>query len=139
VDDKPPRSGLLSRSAHPSTGELLDSLLAQGFIEVDPDAVASAGGPPPAPFSVASVLAGAPSEQEQVEVSLASASRFARRVLTTHLGPSADDLTAQIEKTTGATELLLVLEKCRQIIQGMAGKQKADDFWEGISARLPKA
>ncbi|MCX7164602.1 MAG: hypothetical protein WCI19_12260 [Betaproteobacteria bacterium] len=38
VDDKTPRSALISRSAHPSTGDILDSLLAQGFIEVTPPA-----------------------------------------------------------------------------------------------------
>jgi hypothetical protein len=34
VDDKTTRSGLLSRSAHPSSGDILDSLLARGFIEI---------------------------------------------------------------------------------------------------------
>lgn len=38
VDDKTPRSVLLSRSAHPGCGDILDSLLAQGFIEINPGA-----------------------------------------------------------------------------------------------------
>jgi hypothetical protein len=36
-----------------------------------------------------------------VEVSLTSASRFACRALVTYLGPSADDLTAMVEKAKG--------------------------------------
>jgi hypothetical protein len=31
------------------------------------------------------------------------------------------------------------LEKCRQIIQSLAGKQKAEEFWAGVNARLPRA
>jgi hypothetical protein len=55
------------------------------------------------------------------------------------MGPAADDLTALIEKAKGVEDLAVVLEKCRVIFQGMAGKQKAEAFWAGVSARLPKA
>ena len=127
VDDKATRGDLLTRNAHPGAGDILDSLLAQGFIET-----ASA---PSAAAAPAVPVAG----QAPVEVSLTEASRFARRSLVTYLGPSADDLTALIEKSRGAAELATVLEKCRQIIQSLAGKKKADDFWAGVSARLPKA
>lgn len=131
VDDKTTRSGLLSRSAHPSTGDILDSLLAQGFIEIDTGAAPNAKEEAaPAAESVKPVAA---------EVSLTSASRFACRTLVGYMGPAADDLTALIEKTTNAAELATVLEKCRTILQGMMGKQKAEAFWEGVSARLPKA
>ena len=56
-----------------------------------------------------------------------------------HLGPGADDLTALVEKAADAAELANVLERCREILQGMAGKKKADEFWAGVSARLPGA
>ena len=85
--------------------------------------------PPPPPAAA----------QPGVKVSLTSASRFACRALVTYLGPSADDLTAMVEKAKGAAELATVLEKCRQIIQSLAGKQKAEEFWGGVSARLPRA
>ena len=42
VDDKTTRSDLLSRSAHPSTGDILDSLLAQEFIEIAPGSAPAA-------------------------------------------------------------------------------------------------
>ena len=134
VDDKTTRSGLLSRSAHPSTGDILDSLLAQGYIEIDTG---------PAPAAAAPVVetahAHATPASPPIEVSLTSASRYACRALVDLMGPAADDLTALIEKAKGVEDLAVVLEKCRVILQGMAGKQKAEVFWEGVSARLPKA
>jgi len=141
VDDKATRGDLLTRNAHPGAGDILDPLLAQGFIETDP--VAASDAAVTAPAASAPTADAAPAVpvagQAPVEVSLTEASRFARRSLVTYLGPSADDLTALIEKSRGAAELATVLEKCRQIIQSLAGKKKADDFWAGVSARLPKA
>jgi hypothetical protein len=134
VDDKTTRSGLMSRSAHPSTADILDALLAQGFIEVDSGA-APAGA---SPASAEAAPAATTTAGNSVEVSLASASRFACRSLMDYMGPAADDLTALIEKSRDAGELTTVLEKSRQILQGMAGKQKAAAFWDGVNARLPK-
>ena len=134
VDDKTTRSGLMSRSSHPSTADILDALLAQGFIEVDSGA-APAGA---SPASAEAAPAATTTAGNSVEVSLASASRFACRSLMDYMGPAADDLTALIEKSRDAGELTTVLEKSRQILQGMAGKQKAAAFWDGVNARLPK-
>lgn len=138
VDDKTSRSGLLSKSPHPGSADILDFLLAQGYIETDAGSPASASLSPFAPSASATgqpiAAAAAP-----VEVSVLEASRFACRALVTYLGPAADDLTALVEKSKGAAELAAVLDKCRLIVQGVAGRQKADDFWAGVSARLPKA
>ena len=142
VDDKTSRRDLMSRSAHPGCADILDSLLAQGFIEIDPAAVPAAAGAAPA-ASAPSATSSAPpvpaANQPSVEVSLTSASRFACRALVTYLGPSADDLTALVEKSKTSAEIATVLEKCRQIIQAMAGKHKAEEFWAGVCARLPRA
>ena len=134
VDDKTPRSGLLARSAHPSTGDILDALLAQEFIEVDTGAAPAVKAAAPAAEAAPAAPVAAP-----VEVSLTSASRFACRSLVDIMGPAADDLTALIEKSRSPEDLAIVLEKCRVILQGMVGKQKAETFWAGVSARLPKA
>jgi len=136
VDDKTPRSGLLSRSAHPSTGDILDALLVQGYIEVDPGEV---GAPASAAAPVVAEAPAAAAAVASVEVSLQSASRYACQSLVTYLGPAADDLTALIEKSNGAAELAATLEKCRGIISSLAGKSKGEAFWAGVSARLPKA
>ncbi len=143
VDDKTTREGLLAKNPHPSSSGILDALLEQGFIEVH----ASNTSPvvnSPQPASAAPVVAAAPAtsvaaEQPEVEVSMSSASKFACRLLLTYLGPGADDLTAKIEKCKSVDELRTRLESCRDVVQGIAGKKKADEFWLGVSARLPPA
>lgn len=129
VDDKTSRRELLAKNPHPTSEGILDSLLADGYIEIVPGA-APAVDDAPAVFAAAAA---------PVEVSLVSASRFACRALVTYLGPSADDLTALVEKAKDAEELTARLEKCRQAVQSIAGKKKADEFWAGVSVRLPPA
>ena len=137
VDDKTTRGDLLTKNTHPGAGAILDALLAEGFIEI------GLGGLPAGAeqaIGVANVAGPAPAApQPPVEVSLASASRFACHALMEHLGPGADDLTAMVEKAVDTAELASVLGKCREILQGIAGKKKADEFWAGVSARLPGA
>jgi len=136
VDDKSTRRDLLTKNSHPTSEGILNSLLADGYIEI-------VGGASAAPAEQASpadaaappaVPAGPP-----VEVSLVSASRFGCRSVVTYLGPSADDLTAMIEKASDLASLTTALEKCRDIIQALAGKKKSEEFWAGVAARLPKA
>ena len=45
VDDKTTRSGLLAKNAHPASGEILDALLAHGFIEIASGTAAAAASP----------------------------------------------------------------------------------------------
>ncbi|MDK9703469.1 MAG: hypothetical protein OEL20_10035 [Sulfuritalea sp.] len=138
VDDKTTRRELLAKNAHPTSEGILNSLLADGYIEVVSAAAAVpvAESPAAAPAAAAAAPATA-SPAPSVEVSLVSAARFACRSLVTVLGPGADDLTALIEKCKTADELRARLEKCRDVVQGMAGKKKADEFWAGVTARLP--
>ena len=135
VDDKTTRAGLLAKNAHPTSEGILNNLLADGYIEVagGSESAAGATAAPPAASLVPAVA------QPGVEVSLSSASRYACRALVTYLGPSADDLTSMIEKAKSVAEMATALDKCRQIIQSLAGKQKAEEFWTGVSARLPRA
>jgi DNA-binding PadR family transcriptional regulator len=139
VDDKTTRSGLLAKNAHPTSEGILNNLLADGYIEIvgggGSGTAETSASPTGAPLASAAPTGGQPA----VEVSLTSASRYACRTLMNYLGPSADDLTAMVEKAKGAAELATALEKCRQIVQSIAGKQKADEFWSGVSVRLPRA
>ncbi len=135
VDDKSSRRELLARNSHPSSEGILDSLLADGYIEI-------VGGAAPAVSAAAAPQAASappPPAAPPVEVSMVSASRFACRALVTYLGPSADDLTALVEKAKDVAELGKTLEKCRDAIQALAGRRKSEEFWAGVSARLPKA
>ncbi|MDO8787357.1 MAG: hypothetical protein Q7J42_04715 [Sulfuritalea sp.] len=135
VDDKSTRRELLSKNSHPTSEGILNNLLADGYIEIDPGTAPA--GPVEAAVGAEPAPATAVPGQPPVEVSLTSASRFACRALLTYLGPGADDLTALIEKCKGQEELTDRLEKCRMAIQSLAGKKKADEFWAGVSARLP--
>lgn len=142
VDDKTTRAGLLAKNAHPTSEGILNSLLADGYIEIAPGAeTASAAASPAAPSAAppAAAPTAPPAVQAEVEVSLQSASRYACRTLVTLLGPGADDLTTLVEKCKGVEELTTRIEKCRDVIQAMAGRRKAEEFWVGVSARLPKA
>lgn len=135
VDDKTSRAGLLAKNAHPTSEGILNNLLADGYIEIAGGSE-SAAGVTAAPAAATLAPAAA---QPGVEVSLSSASRYACRALVTYLGPSADDLTSMVEKAKNVAEMATALDKCRQIIQSLAGKQKAEEFWSGVSARLPRA
>jgi len=149
VDDKTSRAGLLAKNSHPTSEGILDDLLAGGYIEIVGGTVAAASAPPPsapapvqasaAPAPVHATPAAAAQAAPPVEVSMQSASRYACRALVTLLGPGADDLTALIEKCKTVEELTARLEKCRDVVQGMSGRRKAEEFWAGASARLPKA
>ena len=132
VDDKTTRAGLLAKNTHPTSEGILNSLLADGYIEV-------AGGAPGATEGGAPTAPPAPAPDPSIEVSLPSASRFACRALVTYLGPTADELTGLVERSKNATELAGVLARCRDIIQAMAGRQKAEAFWAGVTARLPRS
>jgi hypothetical protein len=143
VDDKTTRRDLLAKNPHPTSEGILNNLLADGYIEIvsgtQPAAAAPAAATPPAaPGAPAAQAPEAPAAPD-VEVSMISASRFACRALVTYLGPSADDLTTMVEKAKDLPALTTALEKCRDVIQAMAGKRKADEYWAGVSARLPKA
>ncbi len=143
VNDKTSRGGLLAKNAHPTSEGILNNLLSDGYIEIASATGIASVAPTPAgpatplqPTLSAAAAAGAPPE---VEVSLQSASRYACRSLITFLGPGADTLTLLVEKCKGVDELTARLEKCRDVIQAMAGRRKAEEFWEGARARLPKA
>jgi hypothetical protein len=149
VDDKSTRGELLVKNAHPTSDGILNSLLADGYIEIvvgtsaapaPVTAAAPAAAPPPPAATAAAPAPAAPTAPPgpPVEVSMTSASRFACRALVTYLGPSADDLAALVEKAKTPGELGKTLEKCRDVVQAMAGRRKAEEFWNGAIARLPK-
>jgi len=142
VDDKTTRRELLAKNAHPTSEGILNSLLADGYIEIvgagQPAPVEPAGAAAAASAAVPAAVPAAAPAAAPVEVSMVSASRFACRALVTILGPGADDLTALIEKCKTPEELRVRLEKCRDVVQGMGGRKKADEFWAGVVARLPQ-
>lgn len=91
----------------------------------------AAAAPPPPAASAAPPAAPQSSIEEAV--------RFARRFLHDNLGPDADMLLEPIEKCKTAAELFARMEKTRESIVGFSGKRKAEEFWNGVLPRLPKA
>lgn len=134
VDGKTSGAELLARAQHmPDPQGLLTRLVEGGFIALEAGAPASsaAATPPPAPSPASIPAAPQPSVQEAV--------RFARHFLHDNLGPDADLLLAPIEKCRTAAELYARMEKTREDVVGFSGKRKAEEFWNGVLQRLPKA
>lgn len=95
----------------------LEELEAQGFI-----AAASAPRPAPATGSLSAPLL--------------AARGYAISQLLSLLGPGADDFTARLEATNDDAKLLAELDRCRDAVNGLAGKQKAERFWAGVQEHL---
>lgn len=137
VDDKSTRRELLAKNTHPTSEGILNTLLAGGYIETVGGVAAAAAEVGAQATATEAQAPAAPPAAPPVEVSMASATRFACHALVTYLGPSADDLAAMVEKAKSPAELGATLQKCREVIQAMAGRRKAEEFWAGASARLP--
>lgn len=149
VDGKTTAADLLARAQHmPDPQGLLAKLIEGGFIASGtaaaapatagqgaaapaPPAAPAVAAPPPPLAAAASPAAPLPSIQEAV--------RFASRFLHDNLGPDADMLLEPIEKCKTAAELFTRMEKTREAIVGFSGKRKAEEFWNGVLPRLPKA
>jgi hypothetical protein len=46
-------------------------------------------------------------------------------------------LTARLEKAGDRAALIAELERCRTVLQTVAGAQAAERFWAGVAERLP--
>lgn len=107
---------------HSDAEQLLDQLLADGFIEETA---------PPAPAPVAAATATAPL------VTLSEAQRFAARRLTDLLGPRAEQLCLRIESTRNVVDFHAAVSHAHDIVRDFAGAQKAATFAAEIQAHRP--
>lgn len=98
----------------------LDHLLAEGFIE-------PIEGSQPAP------AAANPIDQAR------EALHYACHFLVDTLGPHADALTLKLESCREFTDLMSAFEMCKNAVQSFAGPRRAQEFWSGLTARLPQA
>jgi hypothetical protein len=53
------------------------------------------------------------------------------------LGPDGDMLTERLEAARTGPALMTELERCRAVLEKVAGAQAAEHFWSGVSERLP--
>lgn len=157
VDGKRTGTEIIAQAMHFGDAEqFLAHLLNDGFIEprgsaigqtVDPDArpqstVAQAiaappealpghdSGPPSAP-----VGAPDPAGGDRMAAFMATKA-FATRYFMDMLGPDADALTVKIEGAKTEGQLILLMEKCRDIVQQVKGRDRAERFWQRVQDSL---
>lgn len=58
--------------------------------------------------------------------------RFVSRFLLDALGPQADNWLLKIEQTKNIDDLMQQIERARAVVEGVRGKRKGEEFWEGI-------
>ncbi len=61
---------------------------------------------------------------------------FATRYFIDLLGPEAGALTMKIESARTEGQLLLLMEKCREIVQQLKGRDRAERFWQRVQDTL---
>ncbi|MBI5784036.1 MAG: hypothetical protein HZA64_01135 [Rhodocyclales bacterium] len=66
----------------------------------------------------------------------AEAIKFASHFIVEALGPAYDELGGRVEACRDPAKLAALLESVRDVIEGNAGRKKADAFWAGVTARL---
>ena len=144
VDAKRNAQELIDNSRHlGDSSTFLEHLFNEGFIE--PVGSLSAEPTPPAEAGPTDASAPPPITKPVVGTAttvLTPAARkevinFARKVLFDNLGPDADTLAARIEASRNQSELYQALEKGRDALQAIVGRRKAEEFWQGVVARLP--
>ena len=147
VDGKSTGAQLLARTAHlGDPGAFLQHLIDAGFVEA-----AGGAGASPAPAAAATAAASSAPMAEAARPAPApgavavpgqvpkEALQFARRFLIDTLGPDADALTARLEACRSGREAMDQLAKCRDALQSIVGRRKAEDFWNGVAGRLPRS
>lgn len=104
--------------------DLFRTLLDGGFIEVvTASSGASVGASAPAVFG--------PAHSETV--------KFVSHFIVEALGPAYDELGGRVEACKDPAKLASLLEAVRDVIEGNAGRKKAEAFWAGVTARLSSA
>ena len=144
IDGKRPTDELVEKSRHlGDSSAFLDHLLATGFIEpvggstaqanavaIDPSSGTSSTLAPKVAIPTAPAALSVSARQEVI--------RFARLFLFDTLGPDADMLAARIEASRNQHELALALGKGVDALRAIAGRRKAEEFWQGVVARMPQ-
>lgn len=106
------------------TDQLMDSLLADGFIEEIVPAVQPAPTAPVAPLAVS-------------QVSLLQAKQFAVRQLTDILGPTAEELCLGIESTRNVHDYDIAVARAENVLRRLSGAEVAAAFAAEVKARRP--
>jgi hypothetical protein len=149
VDGKRTGAELVEKSRHFGDGEaFLNHLVETGFVEPVADGarlpppaselrhVTPSPAVSPAPVTVRPRSPASPGSASTI--ALTETINFARHFLLGALGPDADELAARLESSRNLKELAQTLAKGREALAVLAGRRKADEFWQGVLARLPQ-
>ncbi|MDO9071986.1 MAG: hypothetical protein Q7U73_01875 [Rubrivivax sp.] len=108
---------------------LVEELLAQGFVEALPEAQAP---PPPVPLPVAPAAkpnaAPAPKAPSSVSVDFDTLRRNAVRALNDELGPAAETIAIRLERARSMAELRPLLVQAAQAVANMRGRSAAEAY-----------
>lgn len=141
VDGKSTAQEIIDKAKHFGDAErFLSDLLKGGFIEEVTAAQTVQAQSPAAPDAIrtngpGAIPAGTPTVA--VSVSLASAMQFASRFMLDAIGPDGEIMVMKIEACTSREQFMPLVEKYRDVLRAMRGKHIADQFWQGVTARLP--
>lgn len=136
VDGKTTARDLIARTAQlGDSAAFFTRLVEEGFVEAAAAVAASAPAAPSRPLAAAKVapLAQAPGAGAALPRDVVM---LASRKIAELLGPSGDVFAARLEACRGRDDFIQQLEKCREVVAGVAGRQAADKFWEELSTRL---
>jgi hypothetical protein len=134
VDGRIPLQRILHALRHLAEVEKhFADLIERGFIEpVATSTPATAGKHGKAEPPLSAEHAGQP------QASLSSAKRFAARFLLDELGPDAETIVLRIEGCDKVEEVRPALEKARELLRAIRGRDSAELFWQRVSERLPE-
>ncbi|OGB27516.1 MAG: hypothetical protein A3I66_06440 [Burkholderiales bacterium RIFCSPLOWO2_02_FULL_57_36] len=122
VDGRRNTAALLAQNPDRAEAEsYLAALLDGGFIHaaIQPSVAPAENPPPPAPA-----------------VDIGTVKQYINSTLHSLLGPDADMFTVKVDAANDMPTLLTLSVKLHEVIQGIGGKKKADDFKEKISSLL---
>lgn len=132
VDGKSTAQQIIDKARHFGDAEqFLSDLLGQGFIERLVLA-------PPTEVLPADTSAEAQTIAPVPVVSLASAKEFAAHFLLDEIGPDAEPMAERIEACTDIEQLVAQMERYRAVVETTRGRRKAEQFWQGVEARVPE-
>lgn len=147
VDGRSRAQDIVAKARHFGDAEqYFETLIREGFIEpvggAKPhSAVAPGHEPAPAAADTAApVPAATPAKSgasANIARSLPETKLFACDFLIRVMGAYADTMTGTIEACNDRAQLLPLLEKYREMIRGGIGQRRAEEFWNGVLARLP--
>lgn len=130
VDGKMSGEQLIAQARHFGDAEqFLDNLLRNGFIA--PVGGSEEAAPPEAAAQPQPVSAAA-----DPMAAFMATKAFVTRYFIDLLGPDADPLTMKIESARTEGQLLLLMEKCREIVRELKGDDAAERFWNQGRSRL---